>query len=232
MPVGREKTNRIQEIIMKKYSVIAFDLDGTLTNPERGQLSGFEYAFKKHGVAYPSRDWLKKYIGPPIHREWREEYGFTSEKVAEMIETYREYYNIYGWWDNEVYEGIVELLSGLKAAGKKIILATSKPEFIARKILTLFGLDGYFDFIGGAAEDETRHLKEEVLRYSLSSLGDYEPTEAVLVGDRKYDAEGAAMCGVGALGVSYGHGTADELATAGFITIADSPAAVADILLK
>ena len=223
MPEGREKTNHVQEIIMKKYSVIAFDLDGTLTNPERGQLSGFEYAFKKHGVAYPSRDWLKKYIGPPIHREWREEYGFTSEKVAEMIETYREYYNIYGWWDNEVYEGIVELLSGLKAAGKKIILATSKPEFIARKILTLFGLDGYFDFIGGAAEDETRHLKEEVLRYSLSSIGDYEPTETVLVGDRKYDAEGANTVGIDSIGVLWGHGSREELEASGFTHIVSTP---------
>lgn len=217
---------------MKNYSVIAFDLDGTLTNPERGQLSGFEYAFKKHGIAYPSRDWLKRYIGPPIHREWREDFGKTAEEVAEMIETYREYYNVYGWWDNEVYSGIKELLSGLKAARKKIILATSKPEFIARKILTLFSLDKYFDFIGGAAEDESRHLKEQVLRYSLASLGEYDLTETVIVGDRKYDAEGAKALGIDSVGVLWGHGSREELEAAGFTHIVKTSGELLALLLS
>ena len=217
---------------MKKYEVIAFDLDGTLTNPERGQLSGFEYAFKKHNIAYPERAWLKRYIGPPIHREWREDFGKSAEEVAEMIETYREYYNIYGWWDNEVYRGIEELLAGLKNAGKKIILATSKPEFIARKILTLFGLDKYFDFIGGAAEDETRHLKEQVLRYSLENIGNPEHSSVVLVGDRKYDAEGALAVGIDSIGVLWGHGSLEELSAAGFTAITETPEQLLSMLTE
>ena len=70
------------------------------------------------------------------------------------------------------------------------------------------------------------------MQYALDSVKPESLDKCLMVGDRKYDAEGAAICGVDALGVSYGHGTADELASAGFVTVVDSPAAVADILLK
>ena len=59
-----------------------------------------------------------------------------------------------------------------------------------------------------------------------------DPAECLMVGDRKYDAEGAAICGIDALGVSYGHGTPDELSAAGFVSVVNTPGAVADILLK
>ena len=102
---------------MKKYKVIAFDLDGTLTNPEKGQLTGFEYALKRHGISYPSREWLKRYIGPPIHDLWQEDFGLSLGKVCEMIDTYREYYNVYGFRENDMYDGIPEVLDALKQKG-------------------------------------------------------------------------------------------------------------------
>ena len=64
---------------MKKYDTVAFDLDGTLTNPERGLLSAFVYCFKKLGVPYESRESLKRYIGPPLYDEWMKDFGWTFE---------------------------------------------------------------------------------------------------------------------------------------------------------
>ena len=218
---------------MKDYDVIAFDLDGTLSDPERGLVDGFIYAFKKMGVTdYGSRESLRRFIGPSLYVVWQNEFGFNETTVVEAIEKFREFYNIYGWWDNEVYRGIEELLAGLKNAGKKIILATSKPEFIARKILTLFGLDKYFDFIGGAAEDETRHLKEQVLRYSLENIGNPEHSSVVLVGDRKYDAEGALAGGIDSIGVLWGHGSLEELSAAGFTAITETPEQLLSMLTE
>ncbi len=207
---------------MKRYKVIAFDLDGTLSDPELGQLTGFEYAFKKHGIVYKNRDFLKKYIGPPIHNAWRDDFGLSPDAVERLIETYREYYNIYGWRENRLYEGVPEMLSALRAAGYRLVVATSKPEGIAKKIISLFGLLEYFDFVGGAAEDSSRHLKEDVLRYALSAVG-ADPSDALLVGDRKFDAEGARAVGCASLGVTWGHGSREELENAGFSAIAGSP---------
>ena len=215
---------------MKKYDVIAFDLDGTLTDPEHGLVEGFIYAFKKMGVTdYGDRDSLRRFIGPSLYKVWQDEFSFTPETVVEAIEKFREYYNIYGWWDNKVYPGIREMLAELKAAGKTIVLATSKPEDTALKIMSLFELDVYFDFLGGAKGDNRDH-KWQVLEYSLDAVG-ADRKSAVLIGDRMYDAEGAAKCGVDCIGVTWGHGSKKELEDAGATYIAQSPEDVLKLIL-
>ena len=214
---------------MSKYKYIAFDLDGTLTDPEHGLIEGFIYAFKKMGVEnYGSRESLRRFIGPSLYKVWQEEFGFNETSVLEAIEKFREYYNIYGWWDNKVYPGIEDMLYEIKASGKVLLLATSKPEDTAKKIMRLFGLDKYFDFLGGAEGDNRDH-KWQVLEYSMKSVGAI-PSETVLIGDRMYDAEGAKKCGVASIGVLWGHGDREELASAGFTHLAASPDAVVELL--
>ena len=96
--------------MMKNYEVIAFDLDGTLTNPERGLIAGFVYAFKKVGIEYGDKASLRRFIGPPLYEEWQNEFGFTFDEAAHTVEVFREYYNVYGWRENEVYSGVVDML--------------------------------------------------------------------------------------------------------------------------
>ena len=220
---------------MKKYDVIAFDLDGTLSDPARGLIQGFVYCFKKLGLPYDNQEELRKYIGPSLYEEWQEDFGFTPDEANNAIEVFREYYNIYGWWDNELYDGIPEMLSALKKAGKKIVLATSKPLDTAKKVLELFGLTEYFDFIGGAVSHQNDQ-KWQVLNWSLSSVGvDLDDPDAlskcILVGDRKYDAEGAKICGIDSMGVLYGHGTEEEIYSSGFTVYASSVFDIAKTLI-
>ncbi len=207
---------------MKKYEVILFDLDGTLTNPERGLVSGFEYAFKKLNIEYGERDSLKRFIGPPLHSEWQRVFGFSPEQSADAIEIFREYYDVYGWWDNEPYEGIHSMLERLKKSGKTLAVATSKPEDTAKRVLNLFDLTKYFDFIGGALRSTTRDKKSDVIEYVLDSLGSPKKELCVLVGDRKFDAEGAMTVGIDSLGVLWGHGSYEELSSAGFVSTVSS----------
>ena len=214
---------------MKKYDTIAFDLDGTLTNPERGLLSAFVYCFKKVGVPYESKESLKRYIGPPLYDEWMKDFGWTFEEASNAVEIFREYYNIYGWWDNEVYAGIAELLSELKSHGKKLVVATSKPEVTAKKVLRLFGLDKYFDYIAGASMNGSEDLKWQILTRALREVG-AEKSTSILVGDRKYDAEGAKICGIDSLGVLWGHGSKEELVSAGFEYVLETPKEVSELL--
>lgn len=214
---------------MKKYDYIAFDLDGTLSDPEHGLVEGFIYAFGKMGVEnYGTRASLRRFIGPSLYEVWQDEFGFTKETVIDAIEKFREYYNIYGWWDNKLYDGIREMLAELKARGKTVFLATSKPEDTARKIISHFRLDEYFDFQGGASGD-TRDHKWQVLEYSMKSVNAL-PESTVLVGDRKYDAEGAKICGIDSIGVLWGHGSKEELSESGFTHIVATPRELLEIL--
>ena len=217
---------------MKKYEIIAFDLDGTLSDPAEGLISSFEYTMKKLSLSYESRESLKRFIGPPLYDEWRRCFSFTETEADRAIAVFREYYSVYGWWDNRIYPGVVELLSAIKDSGKKIILATSKPEVFARKILKRFDIERYFDFISGACGEKVRDKKHEVLEYALASLGEINRNNVILVGDRKYDAEGARLCKVDSLGVLYGHGSCEEIAEAGFTYIAKTVSDVGKILLS
>lgn len=217
---------------MKKYDVIAFDLDGTLSDPARGLVEGFVYAFRKMGVEYESREALKKYIGPPLIETWMPEFGWSEEEAERAVILFREYYNIYGWWDNVIYPGIRELLIALCERGKRIVLTTSKPEDTALDVLRLFDILKYFDFVGGASSHKTRERKSEVIDYVLDAIG--VPTEersrVILVGDRVYDARGAAECGIDSIGVLWGHGSEKEISESGFTYTAKSPAEVLEII--
>ena len=214
---------------MSKYKYVAFDLDGTLTDPEHGLIEGFLYAFKKMGITdYGSRESLRRFIGPSLYKVWQDEFGLNEHTVVDAIEKFREYYNIYGWWDNKVYDGIPEMLGRVRASGKVLLLATSKPEGTAKKIMSLFGLDKYFDFLGGAAGDNRDH-KWQVLEYSMREVG-ADPASTVLVGDRIYDAEGARICGIDSIGVRWGHGTDEELSTAGFTAIVSTPDELTELI--
>ena len=220
---------------MKDYKVIAFDLDGTLSDPAHGLIQGFVYCFKKLGLPYENENDLRKYIGPSLYEEWQEDFGFTPDEANDAIEVFREYYNIYGWWDNTLYEGIPEMLGALRKAGKKIVLATSKPLDTAKKVLALFGLSDYFDFIGGAVSHQNDQ-KWQVLNWSLSSVGvdlndPAQLEKCILVGDRKYDAEGAKICGIDSMGVLYGHGTEEEIYSSGFTHYANTVADISEKLI-
>ncbi len=211
-------------------SFVLFDLDGTLTDPGEGITNSVIYAMKAHGFEPPPRDELYSVIGPPLSDSFRRLCGVDREKAAEMILTYREYYADKGIYENALYPGITGALARLRDAGKTLAVATSKPEMYALRIIEHFGLSPYFALVGGCLPDESRVKKAEVIAYVLAGLG-AAPESAVMVGDRKYDIEGAAANGVRSIGVLYGYGSAEELRQAGASLTASDPAAVADIIL-
>lgn len=198
------------------------DLDGTITNPKQGITKSVQYALKALGIEVEDLDTLTKHIGPPLKEGFLEYYGFSEEEADRAVEKYREYYMIHGIFDNELYEGMDRLLSGWKTAGKSIIVATSKPEPLARRILEYFGLEGYFTDICGATFDEQRSRKGEVIRYALEKNGISDLQRVVMVGDRKYDTEGAKEVGITAIGVLYGFGSREEHMEAGTDLLAET----------
>lgn len=192
-----------------------FDLDGTLTDPAIGITNSVMYALKTYGIEETDREKLYPFIGPPLVDSFREHYGFSEEKGYEATERYREYFREKGLYENTVYEGIVPLLKSLRESGKKVILATSKPEEFAVSILKHFDLMEYFDFVCGALMDEKkRSHKVDVLSYALKVSG-ADPSESCMVGDRKFDIEAARSLGLFAVGVLYGYGDREELSQAG-----------------
>lgn len=215
---------------MAKY--LFFDLDGTLTDPFEGITSAILYALGKMGMEKPERAFLGKFIGPPLTGSFREYLGMTREEADRALSLYREYYRDRGLFENALYPGIPEALAKLKSAGKTVCLATSKPEPFARRILEHFSVDGYFDEICGATLDGTRETKAAVLKELTARLAlDPANPNAVMIGDRRHDAEGAREIGIPTVGVLWGYGSREELEAAGCVRIAETPEELASILL-
>ena len=135
---------------MKNKDYLLFDLDGTLTDPKEGITKAVQYALKHYGIQVDDLDSLCPFIGPPLKDSFQKYYDFPEQQAKEAIQVYREYFSVTGWSQNKVFPGIPEMLGELKAAGKKLYLATSKPEVFAKQILEHFDLASYFEFVGGA----------------------------------------------------------------------------------
>ena len=178
-----------------------------------------------------SEETLRRFLGPPLIASFRELMGLDAADADRAVSAFREYFPTKGLFENEVYPGVPALLADLKAAGKTVILATSKPEAFARRIMEHFDLAQYCDFICGATLDETRTDKAEVIAYALETAGITDKTGLVMVGDREHDVLGAKKNGLPCIGAVYGYGTAGELTAAGAAALADTVEELHKLLL-
>ena len=210
---------------------VLFDLDGTLTDSGLGITKGVQYALGQLGYDVPPRESLFSFIGPPLHKSFQRHCGVDEAGAAEAVRQFRVYYNeMGGILENEGYPGVRELLRDLKAAGKRLMVATSKPQAAAEKVMRHFGLDEFVpEIIGGT--DDTRNTKGKVIAYALREYG-VDPTTAVMVGDREHDILGAAENNLPAIGITWGYGDRAELETAGAEAVFDTPAETVQYILR
>lgn len=201
------------------YETIYFDLDGTLTDSGPGIMNAVAYALAAMGRPVPSRASMRRFIGPPLSYSFQAYEGMNPEDARRAVELYRVYYNDRGKFENTPYPGIDRLLEALQAKGKRLYVATSKPEGLSVEILEHFGLAGYFERIAGSTLDDSRSTKIQVLRYAIGMGG---RERAVMVGDRHLDVEGARENGLPCVGVVYGYGSRQELQEAGALALADT----------
>ena len=197
------------------YKYVLFDLDGTLTNSELGITTCVQHALRKFGIEVEDRAVLRPFIGPPLGESFQVYYGLSEEESKKAIEYYRERFSVKGLYENEVYEAVEKMLQTLKKSGKKLIVATSKPEKFTMTILEHFNLLKYFDFVAGATMDGSRGEKADVIRYALEISGIEDKSDVIMIGDRKFDILGAKENELKSIGVLYGFGDREELTEAG-----------------
>ena len=210
------------------WKTVLFDLDGTLTDPKLGITSSVQYALRALGIEEPSLDRLEPFIGPPLADSFREFYGLEGERLATAIDKYRERFATQGIFENEIYPGIPQMLADLKAKDKILAIASSKPTLFVEQILEHFEIRKYFDHVVGSNMDGTRGTKEEVVEETLRQMLTVEMTPAqkrdavAMVGDRKFDIEGASVHGITSVGVLFGYAPEGELEEAGADYIVNS----------
>jgi phosphoglycolate phosphatase len=203
---------------------VLFDLDGTIADPRVGFVASIRHALERLGRQAPSDDAIAAHIGPPLEGTLAVLLDTSDTAlIARGKALYRERYVDTGIFESALYDGIPEALAGLRARGRRLHLATSKPRVFALRILERFGLREAFDSVHGCELDGTRTDKGELIAHLLRTEP-VDPARAVMVGDRKHDAIGARANGVDAIGVLWGYGSRAELEAAGVIALCARPA--------
>ena len=214
------------------YKYVLFDLDGTLTDSGPGIINSAIYALGKFGITIKDRKELFPFIGPPLSESFHNLFGIPKEQVPLAIKYYREDYNVKGIYENSVYEGIREVLESLSNAGIKLIIATSKPDYLANIVLEHFDLAKYFTYVSGAVKD-VRSTKAEVIKHALEHNKIFNHNEVIMVGDRKYDVIGANMNNIKCIAVLYGgYSTREEFEECKPAYLIEEPKEILDIVLK
>ncbi|MDF2938701.1 MAG: phosphoglycolate phosphatase [Paenibacillaceae bacterium] len=193
-----------------RYTAVLFDLDGTLTDPKTGITKGVQYALAKAQITVEDLDTLECFIGPPLTVSFSEFYGFSDADAQAAVAAYREYYSVTGLYENLLYDGIRELLELLKAQGRKLIVATSKPTVFSQTILEHFQIASYFDHIVGSNLDGTLSEKAEIIAHILEH-NQLDKSSVVMIGDRKFDIIGAHANKIDSIAVGFGYGSEAEL---------------------
>ncbi|HWE98600.1 MAG TPA: HAD hydrolase-like protein [Caulobacteraceae bacterium] len=205
---------------------LLFDLDGTIVDSQPGILASCRVALQTLGhTPDPSLD-LTPLIGPPIEEgmSWLlARHG--DDRVVEAVTAYRADYAGRGLFDTLAYAGMAEALAAMRTAGAQLIVATSKRTRFARTMLEHLGLADTFAAIHGSEEGGRFDHKTPLIGHIVERHG-LDRHCCLMIGDRRFDIEGAHANGVRALGVLWGYGTQQELESAGADGLVPEPAAL------
>ena len=220
MSLSRSSTTSAPVAVPQGIATVLFDLDGTLTDPAVGITTSIRHAMRALGRPLGPEVDLDWCIGPPLVDAFARLLDGDRALAEAAVLAYRERYGTIGLFENTVYPGIPELLDDLVAAGRTLVLATSKPRVFAERILAHFGLARHFRAVHGSELDGTRVHKTDLVPWILATEA-IDPQTAVMVGDREHDVLGARAAGLATLGVTWGYGSRDELRAAGAAALAE-----------
>lgn len=189
---------------------ILFDLDGTLTNPFVGITKSVQYALKSFGIEVEDNGELDFFIGPPLGETFMKYYGFSERQAEKAVEKYREYFAPKGIFENELYDGVTNMLDRLRKSGKRLFIATGKPTVFSKQIAEHFGFADRFAGIYGIELSDLHRCKADTVASILTDFS-ISPENAVMVGDRIFDIEAGKQNRLTTVGVSYGFAKKGEL---------------------
>ena len=219
------------------YQYIIFDLDGTLIKSEEGLFDSITYALEKSGVDPGDRKDMKRMIGPVLWESFQKFYNMSAEEADRANAYFVEAYDKEGIYNASVYEGVEQMLETLRNAGRILLVVTAKPRDMAEIVLNHTGIDQYFQAVIGPARGNKKTDKGSLLKEALSFLAKtgtyhFQKEQAVMVGDRMFDMQGAVETGIRSIGVLYGYGDRQELTDAGATLLADTPAVVVKCICR
>ena len=212
------------------YKAIVFDFDGTICDTGVGIKKSAKYALDAFGIEAEEWQELDYFIGPPLLVTFQEKFGVSAADAEALVKKFRERYTNEGVYESELYEQIEPLLRSLKKDGIKLAIASSKPQQYVEMLLEKFGIGSCFDAVCGVSFQADCESKQSIISRSVKAL-EISPKDAVMVGDRSYDMDGAKTNLMDSIGILWGYGSKFELIESGATFLAEKPFDIQSIAL-
>jgi phosphoglycolate phosphatase len=213
-------------------TAVIFDLDGVLVDSRAAISGAMNRALAANGFTQRPEAELYRFIGPPLAMGFAELTAepADSDAVVACVASYRERYAVSSLTETIVFAGIPEALGEL-SRDHRLAVATSKAQLLAEPLLAALGLRERFEVVVGTDMTARVEDKAATIGRALAAL---QAEVAIMVGDRSFDVVGAHAHGLPAVGVTWGIGSVDELASADAIAHEPSalPATVARLLRR
>jgi len=184
--------------------LVVFDLDGTLVDSTQALLESHDAAFASVGLARPSDDAILELIGLPLLHIM--ETLAPDQDPEAMSEVYSQAYVRVAPRCERLFDG----MSALLARPFRAAVATGKSQRGADRVVRQFGLEDRFEIVLGGNSVPRPKPNPDLLNAIMEATAT-PPEEVVMLGDTTYDLEMAHAAGVKAIGVSWGHHSADRL---------------------
>lgn len=210
---------------------VLIDFDGTLGDTSKSLYDLHHAALLAFGIAEEDLSDIHRLMGPPAPAGFFDNYPYeyTDENVERLNAAYAKATEQLGAEQAELYPGIAEACARLRAAGKRLVVASSRTADQVEALLKQNDALEWFDAICGQY-DPTISDKVAIVAHALEELG-CTADEAVMVGDRFYDVVGAHGNNMPCVGVLWGQGGAEELGEAGCDLYVETAEELADLLI-
>jgi phosphoglycolate phosphatase len=214
------------------YSVVIFDLDGTLLDTLADIAEAANCVLQSLGYPTHAYDTYRRFVGEGVATLFSRALpaeAVSDEQLARCMEGFREVYSRQWNIQTRIYDGVRPLLDALQQRGVRLAVLSNKPDAFTKLCIEHYLAPVPFEVVLGQRESVPRKPHPAAVGEILELLG--EPVERCLyLGDSDVDMQTATAAGVFPVGALWGFRTAKELSASGARALIGHPLELLDLL--
>lgn len=196
---------------------VLFDIDGTLVDSNYLHIDAWARAFDEVDEAPPASE-IHAAMGLDSGKLLERLLGDAADSLGDKAKELHSGFYQESTQRLHRLRGVRELLAAIRERGLRIVLASSAPQEELDILLKVLDIDDLIDETTTSSDVETAKPEPDVIETALERAG-VDASEAVMVGDARWDVEAAARAGVDTIGLLTGGRSETELRDAGAVAV-------------